>query len=151
MSHRAFLEQPRLRERIDLPGEKCPRRLPKLRFEGAGVVTPSPARELPKGAQLMGAQVVTTFTAFDAPATLLVALEGRNGLTDDDWVLIFQGAVPIIDDAGPFNVMAGGFDLLVPIGQFAETRLNMIQLTGVPGDLVDLSVTAHCKSDYLTG
>lgn len=117
--------------------------------DAGGIVTPSGARELAKGAQLLGAQVQVTSTIFNAPATFALALEGRNGDTEDDWVVIFQSAgVVDIDDQ---SFMLGGEDTLVPIHQFAELRLNFAQIAGVPGDVTDLVFICHCKTDYLTG
>lgn len=119
--------------------------------DGAGVVTPSAARELAKGAELLGVQLVTSFTTFDAPATILATLQGRNGDTDDDWVAILQASSSVIDSTGNFNQALGGGDALIPVAQFTEVRLTFAQLAGVPADLTDLSLTAHCKTDYLTG
>lgn len=117
--------------------------------DGPGVVTPSPARELAKGSQLLGAQIQVLFTLFQAPASFALALQGRNGDTDDDWVAIFQSA-GVVDIDNP-SFLLGGPDALVPVSQFAEVRLDFVQVAGVPADVADLQIICHCKTDYLTG
>ena len=109
--------------------------------DDVGVVTPSPARVLSKGSQLMGTQLDIEASSYDPAATFVAVIQGRNGPTDDDWVVVLTGIAPIVTDVE--TLLLGGFDNLVPVNGFTDLRLNFVQITGVPADVKDLVMTAH--------
>ncbi len=117
----------------------------------ADAVVNSVDRELPKGGELLGAQILATADAIGGGATFRVEIQGRNSTTAlYNPVPTGQSGVFGIGDL-PRNQMAGGFDDLVPISQLLRLRLAIIITNGVPADFDNLNVALHAVTDYLTG
>lgn len=122
----------------------------------AGAAVASTPRQVPKGADLAGVQLVVFFEPA-AAGTITPRIEGSNVFTgdvddpvpssdDDDWITLDEGLGTGVTDDG--TEVLGGTDQLLPLGQFLFIRVNYAFDAGPPLD--GSTVTAYLKADYPT-
>ena len=115
----------------------------------ADTIVPSDFRKLPKGADLMGCQVVIDADTFGGEIT--VRLQVKNdpdpGADVNELLQATSGTITAV----PAVVVFGGANQVVPIVHALEVRANLQITSGSESDFDNLTVSANCVTDYITG